>query len=493
MRVAASSVGPVRSTRASVSSTLLLLCGLLSGAGATVPAQAADRPGPAGSAASPALAASSGAASSGGGVVGEGVVAAADPVIAAVGDMVCDPTRTSPPPDGRDPAQCQDRAVERLAAAQPLAAFLPLGGLQYELGELANFRAGYDPTWGRYAPIVRPVPGNHEYGTPDASGYFDYFGAAAGPRGKGWYSYDVGAWHVVALNTNCHAVSCTAGSEQERWLRADLAAHPRTCTMAVFHQPRFTSSPRGSDPGLTPLWQALHDAHVDVVLNGHEHNYERFAPQDPHGAADPRGPRQFIVGTGGRGLSPFGPPIANSELRTRDHFGLLTMTLRPTGYDWAFRSTNGTTPDSGSSNCTAGPTSTAHGATLRPLDPRRILDTRTGTGAAPLRVEPFGSLRLQVTGPGLAPVGSTAVALNLTAVTPTAPGHLSVHPTGDDTGRQTSSLNFTPGAILANHVLTKVAPDGSITLHNASAGTVDLLVDLTGSYTRPAPGADRRT
>jgi len=278
--------------------------------------------------------------------------AAVDPVIAAAGDIACDPTLSDPDPSGGTPSVCQYRATSDLLMAQPLAAVLGLGDLQYAGGSLSAFTSAYGPTWGRVKPVTRPAIGNHEYLTTGAAGYFDYFGSAAGARGSGWYSSDVGAWHLIALNANCDQVGCAAGSPQERWLRDDLAAHPAACTLAYFHQPRFTSSPRGSDPGLTPLWQALHDGGTDVVLNGHEHNYERFALQDPAGRADPTGIREFIVGTGGRGLSPYGPAIANSEVRSTAGFGVLLMTLHPSGYDWRFAAIGGTDVDSGTTACT---------------------------------------------------------------------------------------------------------------------------------------------
>ncbi len=277
--------------------------------------------------------------------------AAADPVIGALGDMVCDPTRTEPQYDGSQPAVCQHRAVADLAASSGLSALLALGDLQYEDGAYDKFVSAYSPTFGRLRAITRPAVGNHEYGVEGARGYFDYFGTAAGPRGQGWYASTVGSWRLLALNTNCHVVDCSATSPQVQWLRQQLATSPTTCTLAYFHQPRFTSSPRGSDPGLDPVWQALYDGGVDVVLNGHEHNYERFGPQDPAGRPDPRGIRQFIVGTGGRGLSPIGPPIANSEVRTRSDFGLLLMTLEDGGYDWRFATTGGRDLDSGSAAC----------------------------------------------------------------------------------------------------------------------------------------------
>ena len=177
-----------------------------------------------------------------------------------------------------------------------------------------------------------------------ATGYFDYFngpGASdgpAGPRGKGYYSFDLGAWHLVALNSNCSSVSCSAGSEQERWLRADLAAHPTDCTLAYWHHPRFSSGHGGSNESMQPLWEALQDAQAELLLSGHSHDYERFAPLDRNGDVDRAGGiRQFVVGTGGAfftgGLGTLAP---HSEVAQNNTFGVLKLTLHPSSYDWQF-------------------------------------------------------------------------------------------------------------------------------------------------------------
>ncbi len=211
-----------------------------------------------------------------------------------------------------------------------------------------------DPTWGRYKARTHPAPGNHDYHTPGASGYFDYFGPAAGDRSKGYYSYDLGSWHIVVINSNCAAVGgCHAGSPQEQWLRADLAAHPTQCTLAYWHHPRFSSgASHGNNTEVQPLWQALYDAGAEVILNGHEHIYERFAPQTPTGAADAaRGIRQFTVGTGGRSLqTPGSPAPANVQDREKA-FGVLKLTLHPTSYSWQFIADTGAVLDSGTQAC----------------------------------------------------------------------------------------------------------------------------------------------
>jgi 3',5'-cyclic AMP phosphodiesterase CpdA len=217
-------------------------------------------------------------------------------------------------------------------------------------GSAQEFAADYAPTWGRHKARTRPVPGNHDYKTAGAAGYFDYFGPFAGTPGNGWYSYDLGAWHIVALNSN---VAHEVGSAQERWLRADLAASTKTCTLAYWHRPRFTSGARHApDPGMDPLFRALYDHGVEIVLSGHNHQYERFAPQDPDGQSDPRGVRQFVVGTGGTSHYPFATPQPNSEVRNGDTFGVLRLRLTPNGYDWRFVPEAGKTfTDSGATAC----------------------------------------------------------------------------------------------------------------------------------------------
>ncbi len=210
------------------------------------------------------------------------------------------------------------------------------------------------PLLGGSRSRTRPSPGNHDYATTGAAGYFGYFGEAAGDPAKGFYSYDIGAWHVVSLNSNCSIVSCATGSAQETWLRADLAAHPKACTLAYWHHPRFSSGTvHGSTTTVAPLWQALYDSSADVVLAGHEHNYERFAPVDPAGTIDPgRGLRSFVVGTGGRSHYPFGQANPGSEVRSSGTFGVLHLTLRATALSWQFVPEPGKAfSDSGSANC----------------------------------------------------------------------------------------------------------------------------------------------
>jgi hypothetical protein len=210
----------------------------------------------------------------------------------------------------------------------------------------------YQPTWGRLKAVTHPVPGNHEY-LSGAGDYFTYFGPAAGDPAKGWYSFDIGAWHLIALNSNCSRVGgCGRGSPQERWLRADLAAHPNRCTLAYWHHARFSSSGHGSYPAYDGFWRALYDEGADVVLSAHDHDYERFAPQNPDAKPDKaRGIRQFVVGTGGKNLHRFGKAEANSEVR-RSGFGVLLLTLHARGYAWRFEPAGGGgTVDGGSGGC----------------------------------------------------------------------------------------------------------------------------------------------
>jgi hypothetical protein len=228
------------------------------------------------------------------------------------------------------------------------------GDLAYPDGTKENF-ACYDKTWGRAKSRTRPAPGNHEFHSSGASPYFDYFGKAAGDPKAGYYSYELGKWHVIVLNSECLPVGgCEAGSPQDKWLRADLAAHPAACTLAYWHKPLFSSGgAHGNDLTVKPLFQALYEANADVVVNGHDHDYERFAPQDPEGSPDSkRGIREFVAGTGGKNLRPFSEPKPNSELRDATAFGVLKLTLKPNGYEWQFIPQEGKSfTDSGSGDC----------------------------------------------------------------------------------------------------------------------------------------------
>lgn len=267
-------------------------------------------------------------------------------IVAAVGDVSCAPNT---PVDNQ---QCQMAATEGIAAAMKPDVVALAGDLQYERGSLAAFRESWARSWGALDDRVRPAVGNHEYGTSGAAGYWAYWGARAGEVGKGWYSYSVGSWHVVALNSNCGRVGCEAGSAQLTWLARDLKEHPSRCTLAYWHHPRYSSGLHGSDATLDPLWRVLDEAGVDVVVTGHDHHYERFAPQAAGGVADGNGVREFVAGTGGRNLYPMIGRIANSEAGTSSTFGVLQLTLRAEGYEWDFVPTSGSFRDQGSATCT---------------------------------------------------------------------------------------------------------------------------------------------
>ena len=271
-------------------------------------------------------------------------------------------TVTATPPSGEilvaagDIAQCNstnDEATAALLDALP-GTVAVLGDNAYEHGSLTEYTDCYGPSWGRHKGRTRPSAGNHEYQTTDAAGYWAYWGTAAGEQGKGYYSYDLGGWHIIVLNSNCPAVSCAAGSVQEQWLRADLAASPSLCTLAYWHHPRFSSgTAHGNNSSVQPLWQALYDAGAEVILNGHEHIYERFAPQTPTGAADAtQGIRQFTVGTGGRTLHTVGTARPNSEVRQDGTHGVLELTLGASGYAWRFVAVAGQSfTDVGTGSC----------------------------------------------------------------------------------------------------------------------------------------------
>jgi hypothetical protein len=243
------------------------------------------------------------------------------------------PAPTEPPPTllaVGDIGSCEsqfDDAVARRAAALPGQVAL-LGDIAYDDGSPQDFANCFDPAWGRLRDRLRPAPGNHDYHTPGASGYFEYFGRAAGPAGQGWYSYEVGSWHVISLNSVCEAVGCDRGSPQYEWLAADLRDHPADCTLAYWHHPRYSSGKHGDNDFVDPLYDLLVQADADILLAGHDHSYERQARD---------GLREFIVGTGGRSVYEFPvAPDAGTEVRAANLFGLLRITLRDGGYDWAY-------------------------------------------------------------------------------------------------------------------------------------------------------------
>ncbi len=277
-----------------------------------------------------------------------------DPVIAAAGDIACDPYHQEFNNGSGGSLVCRMQATAALLSTYKPAAILALGDLQYEDGDLLKFKDSYDRSWGRFKQITRPAVGNHEYGVAGASGYFAYFGPLAGDRHKGYYSYEIGSWHLIALNSNCgHVEGCGEGSPQERWLRADLAAHAGACILAYWHHPRFSSGWHSSDRAYRAFWEALYQAGAALVLDGHDHDYERFARQDPDGRPDPtRGIREFVVGTGGRSIYFFRTVQPNSEIRYSGGFGILVLTLHPGEYEWKFVSEAGKSfSDAGRDSC----------------------------------------------------------------------------------------------------------------------------------------------
>jgi hypothetical protein len=271
-------------------------------------------------------------------------------VVVAAGDIACSPS--VPYFSGSNPAKCQHRATADLLTGAD--AVLPLGDLQYPIGELDHFMAGYDPSWGVFASSTYPVAGNHEYDVPNAQGYFDYWaskGRPAGDIGAGYYVVNLGSWRLVALNSNCSPVPCKEGTTQNNFLESALAPPTPPCLLAYWHHPLFNS---GQDHGAAmpsgarAFWDDLYAAGADLILNGHEHNYQRYAKQDPLGQPSENGIREFIVGTGGRGLYPLlDVKDANYETGNATDFGVLKLRLGESAYSWEFVGLNGTVLDAG--------------------------------------------------------------------------------------------------------------------------------------------------
>ena len=286
---------------------------------------------------------------------GTGAAGSGYPVIAAAGDIACDPSSSDYDRGRGTTSECRELATAGLLTAGRYGAVLTLGDNQYDTGAYAAYRVSYGSSWGRVRSITKPAPGNHEYETSGASGYFRYFGKAAGSQGRGYYSFDLGAWHLISLNSNCWAIGgCGKGSPEERWLRRDLTTHRTACTLAYWHHPRFSSGLHGSSTATAAFWQDLYAGGADVVLSGHDHDYERFAPLAPSGKVDPaRGIREFVVGTGGRSHYGFVSIQPGSQARDSTSFGVLALTLRPTGYDWRFVPAVGSYTDRGSASCHA--------------------------------------------------------------------------------------------------------------------------------------------
>ena len=418
---------------------------------------------------------------------------AADPVVAAAGDIACDPADPNYNGGAGTSTACRMRATSDLLvglAGSGLAGVLLLGDNQYENGTLAAYQASFDPTWGRIKALTYPAPGNHEYNSAGAAGYYAYFGAAAGDPAKGWYSFDLGGWHLIVLNSNCAALAasggCGAGSAEERWLAADLAAHPGVCTLAYWHHPRFSSGAHGDDPASGAFWADLYAAGVDLVLNGHDHDFERFAPQDPTGAAAPaRGIRELVVGTGGKNQTAFATVQPNSQARSSGAFGVLELTLHRNSYDWRFLpAAGGAFADSGTALCHAsGPTS------FYTLPPCRVIDTRTSAGGPALA----GGATRDVAVAGLCGVPATALAVagNVTVAAAGGSGDLRLFPAGPggpaaENLPSTSTINFSRGQTRANNTVLGLGVAGQVAVHcdlpAGPAGTVNFILDVAGYF-----------
>jgi hypothetical protein len=282
------------------------------------------------------------------------VRAAADPLLVAVGDVACAPESAI------TSDACEQAATARLVEAARPTNVAILGDIQYEHATLPEFMGpgAFNETWSALKPLIRAVPGNHEYSSsPTAAGYFEYFGSTAGPAGRGYYSYRLGNWHVIALNSSCSDICRDANtgvvsSAELRWLKSDLAYVHGQCILAYWHHPRFSSTVGlGEELGVSPLWRLLYRAKADVVLNGHAHDYERFALQDWKGRPTPRGIREFVVGTGGKSHFHFARPSRTSERRDEHDFGVLLLGLHPERYAWRFVTVHGAVVDRGSNVC----------------------------------------------------------------------------------------------------------------------------------------------
>jgi hypothetical protein len=338
-------------------------------------------------------------------------------------------------------------------------------------GTDADFAECYNPSWGLFKARTLPSPGNHEYETAGASGYFDYFGAAAGDPNKGYYSYDLGSWHVVVLNSNCSFVvggGCAAGSDQEQWLKADLAAHSNVCTLAYWHHPRFSSGIHGDESSVAPFWDDLYQAGAEVVLNGHDHSYDRFAPLNPSGQTDPaQGIRQFTVGTGGAELTEFKSINPTSEVQIAGMNGVLQMTLHSDGYDWKFiTAPNGTEADTGSASCHGAPSGSPTDTTSTTSF---AAGTTTGTRTATTST---------TTGTTSTTAGTTTGTTSTTSTTATRTGATT---TGTTTGTSTTGTTGTTGTTTGTTSTTGSSTETTTGASNtgATAGS-----STTGASTR---------
>lgn len=407
------------------------------------------------------------------------VAAGVDPILAAAGDIACSPADVDYNGGLGTAVACRMKDTSDLLVARQasLSAVLLLGDNQYDTGDLASYQTSFAPSWGRLGSLIHPAVGNHEYGTPGASGYFAFFGAAAGDPAEGYYSFELGAWHIVVLNSNCAAVGgCDASSPQVQWLRADLAAHPVHCTLAAWHHPLYSSGPHGNDATYAAFWDVLMEHRADLVLVGHDHLYQRFAAQDSESRRDVvRGLREFLVGTGGRNLYGLTTVRPNVDAFDATTFGALFLTLKPDSYDWSFESIDGgPVRDQGSGSCHRLPTG------FYPIQPCRVLDTRVlGQGPSLAAGQPRA---VQIAGVCGIPQDATAVASNWTVTNSSATGSLTVLPAGGhDPGNIVVAIRA--GRTRAGFATLGLGLNGSLeAVANLPNGATDLVVDVTGYF-----------
>jgi hypothetical protein len=285
--------------------------------------------------------------------------------VIAAGDIACDPADPSYNGGNGTSSKCRQKWTAQLLAGADRV--LALGDTQYDCGGLSAFNQSYDPTWGQFKDITHPILSDEDFDNSGtgcgaagvADGYFAYWGSRAGPNPTGYYSFDAGGWHIIALNSECNDVpgGCAEGSPQNDWLEQDLAASGAQCTIAMLHEPRFRSKKNGSQVGsdMKPFWDDLHAAGAEMVLSGDSHFYERFGPQTPNGAFDPNGVVQWVIGVGGKsrgGLAGASARLPNSEAATSQMFGVLELTLKAGSYDWQFlKDGSKSFSDTGSASC----------------------------------------------------------------------------------------------------------------------------------------------
>jgi hypothetical protein len=353
------------------------------------------------------------------------------------------------------------------------------GDNAYQRGSAADFAQCYEPSWGQFKARTFPSPGNHDYDTAGASGYFDYFGTAAGDPGKGYYSYELGSWHVISLNSNCSAVvgGCAPGSPQEQWLKADLAAHSNACTLAYWHHPRFSSGVNGDNSIVGPFWDDLYQGGAELVLNGHDHDYERFAPLNPSGQPEPtQGIREFVVGTGGAELREFNRIIPTSEVQIAGMNGVLQMTLHPDSYDWQFvTAPDRIVADAGSATCHGAPSGSP---TNTPGTPGTTTSASTGatTGTA------------NTTSTTSATTGTTTGTTGITRTTGTATG-TTTGITAGTTGTTGTTTSATTGTTTGATDITRTTGTATGTTTGTTAGTTDTATGTTTGTTTGNTGA----